>query len=332
MLNVIAEAKDAQGRHRRKLLDLLKGADGLVRIASAYVTDTELLSGLGTRSVHLLTSLSRLDLITGASSLESLRCLVESGVHCRCVVDGPRLHAKVYVFGDQAAVVTSANLTRNALNSNIEVGVHLTGNDVRELVEWFDMLWKSAVPLNLVEIKQWERDVAALRSEYSEFRKKAAKVRMPRSESRPALRAPDRFQALLEKADHLFVCNTNRKHDPDAEHLMRERRYAAAWEDFTFRSRMRKVEPGSAILMYANGLGIIGIGRARASCEILEPGNNDRLRIGKTREWRVPLDWLVWDEEHPFHDWPSAPPTFYEVRGKKYLGLRDRVRRHFGLG
>jgi PLD-like domain len=331
MLNVIASAKGVQGQHRSKLRDLLKDTDGLVRIASPYVTDTDLLSGLGSRSAHLLTSLSSMDIITGASSLKSLRSLVEGGVHCRCVVVGPRLHAKVYIFGAQVAVVTSANLTRNALDSNIEAGVHLAGITVLELVTWFDTLWKRAVLLSLNEISQWEQAVAHMRSEYSELRRKVAKIRMPPSEARPALRAPERLQALFGKAGRFFVCNTNRKHDPDAEHLMREERYAAAWEEFAFGRRMREVEPGSAILMYANGDGIVGIGRARASCEILEPGNHDRLRNGRTREWRIPVDWLVWDETNPFRDWPSAPPTFFDVSGDKYRLLRKRVRHHFEI-
>jgi HKD family nuclease len=94
-----------------------------VRIASAYVTDSALLSGIKNRRVQLLTSLSLMDIVSGASSLESLALLISRGVQCRCVSGGPRLHAEVYIFGAESAVVTSANLTRNALDSNIEVGI-----------------------------------------------------------------------------------------------------------------------------------------------------------------------------------------------------------------
>lgn len=125
MVDVIAEYDKAGRQHRVRLRDLLNKTDGLVRIASAYVTDTDLLTGLRAKNVQLLTSLSRMDIITGASSLDSLRFLIDSGVDCRCVSRRPRLHAKVYIFGGQSAIITSANLTWNALDSNIEVGVRV---------------------------------------------------------------------------------------------------------------------------------------------------------------------------------------------------------------
>src|SRR5271165_6596311 len=77
--------------------------------------------------VRLLTSLVRMDIVSGATSLACLRSLIKAGVECSCLSRGPRLHAKVYIFGDQSAIVTSANLTTNALDRNIEVGVHVTG-------------------------------------------------------------------------------------------------------------------------------------------------------------------------------------------------------------
>src|SRR5436190_1168544 len=101
-------------QHRQRLRNLLETTKGAVRIASAYVTETDLLFGINNREVQLLTSLLRMDVISGATSLESLRSLIESGVHCRCLSDGPRLHGKVYMFGDDCGIVTSANLTKSA--------------------------------------------------------------------------------------------------------------------------------------------------------------------------------------------------------------------------
>ena len=333
MLDVIAEADGYKRQHRRRLRDLLKETDGLVRVASAYITDTDLLSGLRSRSVHLLTSLSRMDIITGASSLESLRSLAQSGVHCRSVASGPRLHAKVYIFGSQSAVVTSANLTWNALDSNLEVGVQLSRTAVSTLIGWFDALWNRAVPLNLKEISRWQRDTAALRSEYSDLRKKAAKVRMPRSEARPFMLSPKQSQSLLQNANRFFVCNTDRRWSPVAEQRMRQRGYAAAWEDFRHPSHMQKVKLGNVVFMYAKGVGIKGIGRAKAPYEVLQPGNPDRLRNGHTAEWRIPVDWLAWEEDDAdSFSWDAPNATFFEVSGDKYRRLREGVRRHFGVG
>src|SRR4051812_46192509 len=122
-------------RYHRPILQGLAGvSSGPVRVASAYVTDRKLLVEARSDVVQLLTTLRRMDVVSGATSLEAIRDLVAGGVECRCVSKG-RLHAKVYIFGCQAAVVTSANLTANALDSNIEVGVQVKGNDVEELID-----------------------------------------------------------------------------------------------------------------------------------------------------------------------------------------------------
>src|SRR5580658_2383531 len=69
--------------HRPRLIQLLKLADGPVRIASAYVTDRELLISTHTRNVRLVTSMVPMDIASGATSLESLGALIDSGVECR---------------------------------------------------------------------------------------------------------------------------------------------------------------------------------------------------------------------------------------------------------
>jgi hypothetical protein len=289
-----------------------------------------LLAGVGVRDVRLLTSLLRMDIITGASSLDSLRSLIEGGVHCRCLAKGPRLHAKVYILGGQAAVVTSANLTRNALDSNIEVGVQISGTAVNELVAWFDTFWNGAVPLKLKEISRWQKDTNSLRSEYSALRKKAATMQMPRTEAHPALVSPKQFHSLFDRENRFFVCNTNRRWSLVAEQRMRQRGYAAAWEDFKYPSHMQEVERGNAIFMYAKGVGIIGIGQARDSHEVLQPGNPDRVMDGDTPEWRVPVDWLAWEEDDAdCLFWPSPNSTFFDVNDDKYRPLREGIRRHF---
>ena len=121
-LYVIAESDIGPRKHRNLLRSLLKRTEGTVRIASAYVTDTDLLSDIKKRDVRLLTYLSKMDIIVGASSLDSLTALIKGGVQCRYISSGPRLHAKVYVSDDQSAVVTSANLTWKALEKNTEKG------------------------------------------------------------------------------------------------------------------------------------------------------------------------------------------------------------------
>lgn len=297
MSYVIAE-DGGQRQHREWLSRMLNTTTGPVRIATAYITDRDLLFGARTQRVRILTSLYRMDIVSGATSLETLRCLIEAGVRCRCLSEGPRLHAKVYMFGKKYAVVTSANLTRNALDTNIEVGVQLAGKSVDELIAWFDKFWATARRLDLPELSRWEQGTWELRQEYERLRMKArGKPTLP-NEASPSLRSRGALRDLSEKASRTFVCNTNRRWSSDAEELMFRMGYAAVWEDFRYPSHMKRVEPNDAIFMFAKGVGIIGVGRAKAECEILKVGANNRIADGfDAAEWRIPVDWLAWVED-----------------------------------
>jgi hypothetical protein len=323
ILTLMAETGSLERQHRNTLQNLMRQAEVAVRIASAYVTDTRLLSGMKGRDVRLLTYISKMDIIAGASSLDSLTALIEAGVQCRYISKKPRLHAKVYLFDDQSAVVTSANLTRKALDENLEVGVHLSGVAVTHLIGWFDKLWKEADILDLAIVAKWLRETEAERAAYSALRK--------RVEKRPTLSTgrATKLLDLFETGNRFFVCNTNRRWSLEDEKRMHDRGYAAAWERFNFPCHMGKVEPGHTIFMYAKGVGIIGIGRAKGRCEILEPGNPDRVTPGKTNEWRVPTAWLSWKENSDAYRWKSQNSTFFEVSGDQHRQLRNGIKKHF---
>jgi hypothetical protein len=323
MFSLIAEAESAGRQHRKKLQSLMDQAGSILRIASPYVTDSQLLSDIKDREVRLLTHTSRMDFVVGASSLESLTALIKAGVQCRYTSKRPRLHAKVYLFDNQSAVITSANLTRRALDENLEVGVHLSGPSVTQLAEWFDTLWEKADKLDLEILARWSRDTEVERAEYSNLRKKLEK--QPPLSSGPATK----MLKLYETANQFFVCNTNRRHSREVENHMRDRGYAAAWEPFHFPSHMQRVKKGHAIFMYAKGHGIIGIGLAKDSCQILEPGSSDRIALGKTREWRVPVDWLIWKDDSDACPGHSRNSTFFDVSEEKYAGLLENIKKHF---
>jgi hypothetical protein len=247
------------------------------------------------QDVRLLTYLSLMDIIAGSSSLDSLTELIKAGVQCRWVSSGPRLHAKVYIFGDESAIITSANLTRRALDKNIEVGIHLSGAAARELILWFDTLWKNkADKLDLATLAQWQRETRRQRAQYSAMWKKVKKQPLRPSGAPLFVDAKKKLRDLFEGASRFFVCNTNRKWSPDAEERMHHREYAAAWEKFNYSTHMDRVRHGDAIFMYAKGAGIIGIGRAKAQRQVLKPSNPDRISKEGKSEWRVPVEWLAW--------------------------------------
>jgi PLD-like domain len=323
MATVLIEINDsAERQHRTTLQSLVEETEGTVRIASAYVTDTALLSGWKDRDVRLLTYISRQDIVFGATSLNSLIALIDAGVKCRYLFEEPRLHAKVYMFGIQSAVVTSANLTRKALDNNLEVGVCLSGVATAQLVTWFDTLWDASEVLDSELAATWLLETQAEREQLSILKKSVKK--------QPALSTgkAKKLQNLFEGTSQFFVCNTNRRNSVSDEKTMHDQGYAAAWEKFNYPTHMDRVEAGDTICMYAKGEGIIGIGRAIGPAEKLESGGPNRLVPDGEREWRIPTEWLVWKADQPF-PWNSPNATFFDVSADEYESFREGLKSHF---
>lgn len=333
-------------QHRQRLGGLFDDTQGTVRIASPYVTDRDLLLGEQGREIRLVTSLRLDDIASGATSLEVLDALVQSGVKCKVWSGGPRLHAKVYVFGTTSALVTSANLTRNALDSNLEVGIEVRDGNVKSLIGWFDALWEKAHPLDAAQLanvrQQCAELCAELRREHLEWKRKS---RVELKFSRPSLvtqAPPSDLRELLQDARRLFVCNTNRARSPETatggyalEEEMHRRCYATAWIPFKSERVMQQVKARSAILMFAKGVGIIGVGRAEAACERLAPHGRDRVGSCCTYkedapEWRVRVCWLAWPGEEGAFPYKGQNATFWDVSGGELVKLREDLRRHFG--
>lgn len=146
------------------------------------------------------------------------------------------------------------------------------------------------------------------------------------------------------KGPRVFWCNTNRGAGAGGNSLeqqMHAQHFAAAWTaddhpdgTFNYPDHMRRVRHGDMIFMYANGLGVIGVGRATESrLELLFPDHPDRLRAFATEgeneeEWRIPVEWLVWNE---------ANPCAVELLRSSFQEITDHadrihaVRQHFGL-
>lgn len=338
MHNIIAE-RGHERQHRPRLRRLLESSDDPVRIASAYVTDRELLLGTSGREIRLVTSLAPMDIASGATSLQTLGVLIDAGVECRFVPERPRLHAKVYIFGQEAAVVSSANLTESALDSNIEVGVELAGKDVEALIEWYEQLWATAQRIRLPVLLDFQEKAAKLRREYARLKKKSKATLTLASKSQPTASFADDLARLFEEAEQFFVCNTDRRHrerTPTGSYLLEEemysRGYATAWESFKFPGHMEQVERGNAILAFAKGVGIIGVGRAKGGYETLQPGEPDRVYNGHYQrdvEWRVPVHWLDWRTQEDAYPFQSPNFTFWNVSDENYADFREGVRQHF---
>lgn len=332
---LILEVGDSDRAHRTRLASLIANSDGPIRVASAYVTDRDFFFACQDRERRLLTSINPMDVASGATSIETLRALIESGVKIRIVNHSPRFHAKTYMFGSSASVVTSANLTKSAFESNVEVGVEIGAHQTGELIAWYDSLWKSAEDLAIDDLSDIHEQTKKLRKQYAQLKKLAKqKLAVKKSQAKQT----DSIAALMDQAERFFLINTNRRYDYRTktggfglEEMMHDRGLATAWSNFNYSKHMESVKKGDVILAFAKGIGIIGVGIAKSGHEVLGT-DDDRLRSTDEfhgDEWRVPTRWLAWTDEAdamPFSDAPNT--TFLDVSSDKYAGLRKGVRAH----
>ena len=123
-----------RGAWRDDLAQVAAAAEQALLIAAPYIKEREaawlcgqLRPGL---AVTTLTNVNVEAISSAALDAAALRRLSEASPSARLIAL-PRLHAKVFVADDKAAIVTSGNLTESALDRNIEYGVLL---DERALV------------------------------------------------------------------------------------------------------------------------------------------------------------------------------------------------------
>ena len=87
-------------------------------VSNAIIELTDLAGEEVARTLVTRTDLR--DFAVGSSNLDTLCTLANKGVIVRSLND---LHAKIYVFDDSAALVTSANATLSGLRHNLECGL-----------------------------------------------------------------------------------------------------------------------------------------------------------------------------------------------------------------
>jgi hypothetical protein len=100
----------------------LAACEGRLLIACPFIKHSvieRLLRVTDLDEVLVVTRFSLADFARGVSDIAALQELVWAGADLRGVRG---LHAKVFVFGDRRAIVTSANLTESGLSGNVEFG------------------------------------------------------------------------------------------------------------------------------------------------------------------------------------------------------------------
>ena len=93
------------------------------------------------QNVHVITRYNLDDFARRVSDIAALRTLLDRGASVRGIRN---LHAKLYIFGQSRAIVTSANLTHAGLERNPEFGI-VTEDPaaIASCLAYFDDLWSS---------------------------------------------------------------------------------------------------------------------------------------------------------------------------------------------
>ncbi|MCY3991263.1 MAG: phospholipase D family protein [Caldilineaceae bacterium] len=112
------------------------------------------------RKIQVITRFNLGDFAEGVSDVAALRNLLDAGAAVRGVKN---LHAKLYLVSKTRAVITSANLTVAALDSNHEFGM-VTSEEttVENCLDYFNDLWdRAGNDLLHDQLDTWDRTVKA---------------------------------------------------------------------------------------------------------------------------------------------------------------------------
>ena len=108
--------------------------------------------------IQVITRFNLVDFAEGVSDIEALRELLDAGADIRGIKN---LHAKIYLFSDKRAIVTSANLTKAALERNHEFGLVAEDESlIKACRDYFDDLWSRAGKnLTSKQLGKWNEKV-----------------------------------------------------------------------------------------------------------------------------------------------------------------------------
>lgn len=129
--------------HRDAIIDAFEKAQQRIRIISPFVqeTMTRYLADAAAKGIssQLITRFYREDFIKSVSSLTALKNLQTAGAGIYALKD---LHAKLYLFDDNLAIIGSANFTGGGFGNNVELSLYIEDECeiIKRLSQYFDQL------------------------------------------------------------------------------------------------------------------------------------------------------------------------------------------------
>lgn len=148
---------------KKDLLKLTQEAKHSVRITSPFVKHNickELLNVKNSKvSFELITSFKLANAYHGALDISGLELILNNG---GVVKNYPKLHAKIYIFDEKKAIITSGNLTNGGVIKNFEYGILLSKKKVvQEILCDFDALSLNSIT-GIVRLSHIEKANAIL--------------------------------------------------------------------------------------------------------------------------------------------------------------------------
>ena len=117
-----------------------------------------LLINVDSENIEIITRFNLADFANRVSDISALRHLLKIGANVRGIKG---LHTKLYMFGQNKTVLTSANLTKAAMTKNSEFG--FLSNDTTIAAQchtYFDKLWsQSRSELNVAMLDEWQEEL-----------------------------------------------------------------------------------------------------------------------------------------------------------------------------
>lgn len=176
---------------RSDLEELAFSASESILIAAPFIKESEakwlcaiLRPGI---EVHTLARLDSAAVSNESLDIGALRRLATVSRKARLTAL-PRLHAKVFVADEKAAIVTSGNLTRSGLDTNIEYGVALRESSivrrVREDMLSFAQLGSKVSVRKLTQLARLEKELRGARASVENTASDEAKRRFDEAMNR----------------------------------------------------------------------------------------------------------------------------------------------------
>jgi hypothetical protein len=151
----------------KEVLDARRASPASLRIACPFIkagTLKRILAAGKNKSIEVITRFDLNCFYEGVNDLEALEMLLDSRAKVRGI-NG--LHAKLFLFGSNTAIGTSANVTDAGMRRNREFGFVSDDEDVVQYCDrYFAGLWDDAGKnLTRANLRDWKKVVAAAKRE-----------------------------------------------------------------------------------------------------------------------------------------------------------------------